>query len=89
MACCVGTLSFLAQDGDTRAVFTYTAAVQSGVATLHTSNDLLITALTGGNVSTGPDAITLGSCTDYIPFTMSNAECTFALGPSGGAMPTP
>jgi hypothetical protein len=77
-----GTVSFLAQDGQTSAEFTFTARTQSGVATLKTSgghvpNGTVITATYSRN------ELEMGDCTSYLPFAQSNAECTFKYSPNG------
>ncbi len=66
-----GTVSFLAQDGQTTAAFAFTATTQSGFATLRTSDGRLVSAPVGNG------EITLGNCLSYLRFAQSNAECTF------------
>jgi len=72
-----GTVTFLAQDGNTPTVFTFTGTTQSGVATLTPSVGSPITAPFGTN------QITLGNCTSYLQFAQSNADCTFNFSPNG------
>jgi hypothetical protein len=72
-----GTVTFLAQDGNTPTAFTFTGTTQSGVATLTPSTGSAITApFTNGQ-------ITLGGCTNYLQFAQSNADCTFNFSPNG------
>jgi hypothetical protein len=73
----LGTVSFLAQDGQTSAAFTFTATTQSSVATLTTSMGTIITATFGSK------AIDLGECTQYLSFAQSNAQCSFTYSPGG------
>jgi hypothetical protein len=72
-----GTVSFSAQDGQTSAAFTFTATTQSGIATLTTSSGRIITA------PMGPKQISLGVCTDYLPFVQGLADCSFTFAPGG------
>jgi hypothetical protein len=72
-----GTVSLLAQDGQTSAVFTFTATNQSGIATLTTSSGRIITGPYGAK------ALTLGECTAYLQFVQSLADCTFTFAPGG------
>jgi hypothetical protein len=72
-----GTVTFLAQDGNTPTAFTFTGTTQSGVATLTPSVGSAITA----PYSNGQ--IMLGGCTSYLQFAQSNADCTFNFSPNG------
>lgn len=73
-----GTVSFLAQDGNTPTEFTFTAAAEDGVATVTpSSGPSTLTATFSQN------QLTLGNCTSYLQFAQSNADCTFNLSPGG------
>ena len=72
-----GTVAYLYQDGQTSAVFAFTATSQSGVATLETSTGATIT------VTYGKRQLTFGECTGYLPLARSLADCTFRFSPSG------
>ena len=72
-----GTVSFLHQDGQTEAAFTFTATVQSGIATLTASTGRIITA------PFDQHGFTLGNCTDYLPYARTNADCSFTFSPNG------
>jgi hypothetical protein len=72
-----GTVAYLYQDGQTSAVFTFTATSQSGVATVTTSTGALITA------TYGKKQLTLGECPSYLPLARSMADCTFRFSPHG------
>ena len=73
-----GTVSFLAQDGQTPTAFTFSGTTQATVATLTpSSGPPTIAALFGSQ------QITLGECTTYLQFATSNADCDFTFSPSG------
>lgn len=72
-----GTVAYLYQDGQTSAVFTFTATSQSGVATVKTSTGASITA------TYGKKQLTFGECPSYLPLARSMADCTFGFSPSG------
>lgn len=73
-----GAVSFLAQDGQTSSVFTFTGPEQNGVATVRPDN--------GGapiSVTYGPSGLQLGECTQYLEFVQSLSECSFNYSPQG------
>lgn len=72
-----GSVTFLAQDGNTSVAFTFTGTSQSGVASLQTNTGQTISAPFANQ------QLTLGQCTNLLQFATSQADCNFNLSPSG------
>jgi hypothetical protein len=73
-----GAVSFLAQDGQTSAVFSFSGPATSGTGTLNRS--------TGGSpisLTYAPNQMQFGECTQYLRFATSLAQCTFTFSPGG------
>jgi len=77
-----GSLSYLYQDGQTSAVFSFSGSANFGTATL--------TRSAGGGPISGPISVTysakqvqFGECTQYLKFAESLAQCTFTYSPGG------
>jgi beta-lactam-binding protein with PASTA domain len=73
-----GSLSYLYQDGQTAAVFTFSGPANSGTATLTPSSG-------GSPISLTYSAkkMQFGECTQYLRFAQSLAQCTFTFSPGG------
>jgi hypothetical protein len=73
-----GSVSFLSQDGQTSAVFSFSGSTNSGTATLTRSTG-------GGPVSVTYSAKTMqfGECTQYLKLAQSLSQCTFTYSPGG------
>jgi hypothetical protein len=73
-----GSLSYLYQDGQTSAVFSFSGSTNSGTATLTPST-------AGGPISVTYSAkqMQFGECTQYLKFAQSMAQCTFTYSPGG------
>jgi len=73
-----GSLSYLYQDGQTSAVFSFSGSANSGTAALTPSSG-------GGPISLTYSAkqMQFGECTQYLKFAQSMAQCTFTYSPGG------
>ena len=72
-----GNVGFAQPGGPTSVVFTFTGAMDAGVATLKASNSTVITA------TYGPSGLILGGCKRYLSSVTSNAGCSFEVTPGG------
>jgi hypothetical protein len=73
-----GSLSYLYQDGQTSAVFTFSGRANARTAT--------VTPSTGGSplsVTYSAKTMQFGECTQYLKLAQSLAQCTFTYSPGG------